>query len=339
MTRVTLAAVFFLFIASCHAERQMANGIKPLTREMTDFINSIDTTWKAGENFEYGYDVEHVKKLCGVLPGSHLFKLPEETVAVPNDLPENFDARTKWPDCPSIKEIRDQASCGSCWAFGAVEAISDRVCIASGGKIKSDISAEDLVSCCGLFQFCGLGCNGGFLGGAWNYWKNKGLVTGGLYNGTGCEPYTIPPCEHHTKGPLPPCGDIVPTPKCTSKCVEKYGKEYKDDKIKGKKVYSLNQDESQIRAEIFKNGPVEAAFTVYGDFLNYKSGVYQHHSSDRLGGHAIKLLGWGVENGTAYWLAANSWNADWGDKGFFKILRGQNECGIENDIHGGIPDV
>ena len=31
------------------------------------------------------------------------------------DIPESFDARQQWPDCPSTKEIRDQGSCGSCW--------------------------------------------------------------------------------------------------------------------------------------------------------------------------------------------------------------------------------
>lgn len=43
------------------------------------------------------------------------------------ELPENFDSRENWPKCPTIQEIRDQGSCGSCWAFGAVEAMSDRV--------------------------------------------------------------------------------------------------------------------------------------------------------------------------------------------------------------------
>lgn len=87
------------------------------------------------------------------------------------------------------------------------------------------------------------------------------------------------------------------------------------------------------------HGPVEAAFTVYNDFLTYKSGVYRHTSGAALGGHAIKIVGWGVENGTPYWLVANSWNEDWGDKGFFKILRGKNECGIEGEIVAGIPKL
>ena len=47
-------------------------------------------------------------------------------------------------------------------------------------------------------------------------------------------------------------------------------------------------------------------------------GVYQHVTGGMLGGHAIKILGWGEENGTPYWLAANSWNSDWGDKGMTK---------------------
>lgn len=71
----------------------------------------------------------------------------------------------------------------------------------------------------------------------------------------------------------------------------------------------------QIQAEILKNGPVECDFTVYADFLAYKSGVYIQHSSQELGGHAVRMLGWGTENGVDYWLIANSWNNDWGDKG------------------------
>ena len=52
------------------------------------------------------------------------------------ELPKSFDSRTNWPDCASIRQIRDQSSCGSCWAFGAVEAMSDRICIASKGEIQ-----------------------------------------------------------------------------------------------------------------------------------------------------------------------------------------------------------
>jgi cathepsin B len=85
------------------------------------------------------------------------------------------------------------------------------------------------------------------------------------------------------------------------------------------------------------HGPVEAAFTVYSDFMNYKSGVYKHTTGTEEGGHAVKILGWGVENGEDYWLVANSWSTSWGMDGYFKILKGVNECGIESQIVAGLP--
>jgi cathepsin B len=91
-----------------------------------------------------------------------------------------------------------------------------------------------------------------------------------------------------------------------------------------------------MAAEISTNGPIEAAFTVYEDFITYTSGVYQHTTGQALGGHAIKVLGYGNENGTDYWLVANSWNETWGDNGYFKIKRGTNECGIEGAASAGI---
>ena len=113
-------------------------------------------------------------------------------------MPENFDPREKWPECPTIREIRDQGGCGSCWAFGAVTAMSDRICIHSKGEKHVHVSSENLLSCC---YSCGFGCNGGFPGAAWSFWSRKGLVSGGQF-GTkqGCQPYKIEPCEHHVNG-------------------------------------------------------------------------------------------------------------------------------------------
>lgn len=86
------------------------------------------------------------------------------------------------------------------------------------------------------------------------------------------------------------------------------------------------------------NGPVEATFTVYADFYQYTSGVYIHKTGQALGGHAIKIIGWGVTStNTPYWIVANSWNVQWGMNGFFQILRGVNECGIEQGVVAGIP--
>lgn len=57
--------------------------------------------------------------------------------------------------------------------------------------------------------------------------------------------------------------------------------------------------------DIYTYGSISATFSVYEDFLTYKSGVYHHVSGDMVGGHAVKVVGWGVDNGTPYWTVAN----------------------------------
>lgn len=54
------------------------------------------------------------------------------------------------------------------------------------------------------------------------------------------------------------------------------------------------------------------------------SGVYQHVTGEMVGGHAVRILGWGVENDTPYWLVGNSWNTDWGDNGECRSLPAKN---------------
>lgn len=94
---------------------------------------------------------------------------------------------------------------------------------------------------------------------------------------------------------------------------------------------------TSIKVEILKNGPVETGFSVYEDFMYYTSGIYVHTSGSYLGGHAVKIIGWGTENGVDYWLCANSWNTSWGEQGYFKIKVGQ--CGIDSDAIAGIPQL
>lgn len=65
-------------------------------------------------------------------------------------------------------------------------------------------------------------------------------------------------------------------------------------------------------------------------------GVYQYVTGDLAGGHAVRVLGWGVENNTDYWLIANSWSRAWGENGYFKIIRGTNNCGIEENMTAGL---
>lgn len=309
-----------------------------LTDEYISTINTMTDSWQAGRNFASTTSEHLLRRLMGAIQGqNHLFV--EELVyndTLLEDLPKEFDSRTAWPECYSIGEIRDQGSCGSCWAFGAVETMTDRSCIHSPSKTTFHYSAENLLSCC--YQ-CGYGCNGGMPGAAFLHWKHGGIVSGGRYNSSdGCQPYEIAPCEHHVPGPRPTCGgEEGDTPACSHSCQASYNGTYDNDLHSAKKAYSLPNDERQIMYDIMTNGPVEGAFSVYVDFLHYKQGVYRHTHGKFLGGHAIRVLGWGEEGGKKYWLCANSWNTDWGMNGFFKILRGSNHCGIEGEMVTGIP--
>lgn len=56
-----------------------------------------------------------------------------------------------------------------------------------------------------------------------------------------------------------------------------------------------------------------------------------------MGGHAVRMIGWGEENGIKYWICTNSWNDGWGEKGTFRIKRGNDECEIESSGVAGIP--
>merc|ERR1712228_463252 len=110
-------------------------------------------------------------------------------------------------------------------------------------------------------------------------------------------------------------------PRCTKKCTGDKSLKYETDKHKASaRGYELGSVKA-IKADIYAHGPVTGAFTVYEDFLAYKSGVYQHKTGRALGGHAIKVIGWGTEDNLDYWLVMNSWNTDWGDQGLFKIVQ------------------
>jgi len=283
--------------------------------DVINHVNSVQSNWKAGHNKRFqGLKIKDVKKLCGTTITSTP-ELPIKEIEVPSALPETFDARTQWPGC--IGAIRDQGHCGSCWAFGAVEALSDRFCIGSKGVNKPILAAQDPTSC----DPTNAGCNGGNLGTVWRYMASTGVVT------ESCYPYEMGTCKH------PGCSEL-PTPKCNRTCHN--SATFASDKHYAVSGYTLPRNITQIATEILNNGPVEAAFTVYTDFNNYASGVYHHVTGSAEGGHAIKIIGWGTESGTDYWLVANSWNTDWGDQGFFKIRRGTNECGIEGQVTAGL---
>jgi cathepsin B len=102
-----------------------------------------------------------------------------------------------------------------------------------------------------------------------------------------------------------------------------------------------NGSEENIKYEIFKWGPVISAIQIYPDFYLFdpKKDIYRWNKLGKpIGGHAIEITGWGVQNNIPYWQIKNSWGSDWGDDGFFKIIRGYNECKIEENIFSVVPD-
>jgi len=225
-------------------------------------------------------------------------------------IPDSFDARKYWPKCDTIKQIRDQGYCGSCWAFGAAESFGDRYCITTGESIT--FSPQYLVDCFDDND----GCNGGYPDLVWFDLMKNGIVS------DECKPYA---------------GEDE---KCTDTCDDhsRMKKYFAKNAYSPYVAFDINETVRLIQEEIMTNGPVEAAFYVFDDFMGYAGGVYQRRSIDLDGGHAIKIIGWGVDDSTKtpYWLVANSWGEDWGEKGFFRIRRGTNECDIETEVATGL---
>lgn len=317
----SLTAIAVLVSAALAATHPFA------TVDMVSKINSAQSTWKASLRTPTAQmTAEHFRSLLGVRSTDIASPFPRKhfTAKQLAEVPEAYDPREHY-SCESMRQIRDQSKCGSCWAFGAVSSMSDRECIVHGEDII--LSAEDMTACSG-----GGTCNGGYPFAAYSYWKTTGVVT------EKCRPYSLPSCDHYSTNSSNPCPSTqYPTPSCPRACVAESGLDWTTDKRKAASVYTVS-GETNMMAELSTSGPCEATYNVYEDFLLYESGVYHHTAGTYQGGHAVKIMGYGVtEDGTKYWLCANSWNENWGEKGYFRILRGSNECNIERSINCGVP--
>ena len=218
------------------------------------------------------------------------------------------------------------------------------MCIATNGKVAVPLSAQDMC-------FCGSknGCEGGFPTTAWARIGEEGIVTGGQRNGLGpfnssgfCSAFTLPHCHHYGpvgSDPYPAEGSAgcprikMNSPECPTKCdagAKAPHNDFANDKYSFKGRLEHYPTEAALQTAIMTGGPVETAFKVYADFENYAGGIYHKTTFHSLGGHAVRIVGWGVENSTKYWKVANSWNPFWGEQGYFRIIRGVNECGIES---------
>jgi len=335
------------------------DDVHPERAAMIEEINAFKgLLWKAQAQARFATDAPGASKdLCGV-KGNHSKAIADgiargeiKQLLLDADapIPENFDSEQNWPHCAKIiGDIRDQSNCGCCWAFAGAEAASDRMCIATEGAIMLPLSAQDV-----CFNANDDGCGGGQIDAPWTFIKSTGAVTGGQYKGSGpfgagfCSDFSLPHCHHHGPqgdDPFPAEGQpgclSQKSPDGPKKCdaaAEAPHKDFANDKYSFSGDVITAQGEKGIQQMIMAGGPVETAFTVYSDFENYAGGIYHHVSGSMAGGHAVKMVGWGVENGVKYWKVANSWNPHWGEKGYFRIRRGNNEGGIEDGVTGSSP--
>lgn len=312
------------------AAEEFHDALPAVRSSMAEEIDQMGSSWKAETPDRFrDYSVKDAKQIMGSIIGEHAVLPPKANPPTENvQVPESFDSRKQWPACPTIGHIRDQSHCGSCWAHGSTEAFADRLAIASGCKKNLLLSTQHTTSCCGLMSCASMGCNGGHPGAAWLWFAWHGVVTGGDYSDIGkddtCWPYEIAPSGEKNG---------FTTPTCRSSCLNtKYSNPFKQDYHKAAYSYML-PFQSWVKSNMYEHGPVTACYMVYSDFMHYKSGVYQHKTGNLLGGHAVKIVGWGQDEGLEYWTIANSWGNKWGEDGFFRIKTG--DSGINNMISAG----
>ncbi|KAK6059366.1 papain family cysteine protease, partial [Cooperia oncophora] len=241
------------------------------------------------------------------------------------DIPESFDGRKVWANCTSLFYIRDQANCGA-WRLLSYKYVSK--VLWSGLAWKTNITALQVHVGPSRRQLrCPIAyastpkekyrCDGGWPIEAWRYFSSAGIVTGGNYKSKGCcRPYEIHPCGHHGNEPYyGECPDNAPTPPCRKRCQAGYRKSFPRDKY-----------------FVMEGGRVSLAMKKGGASRRKTA----HKAGRAEGGHAVKIIGWGTENDVPYWIIANSWHDDWGEDGYFRFIRGINDCGIEEDVVAGL---
>lgn len=305
-----ILALFALLAVSCMCSQRILKAEDLQTIKSKASWESYDIE----ENPFRDFTLSQVKSFLGtnLMWDNHNLHLlvDNDDHSVAANLPKEFDSRTQWPDC--VLPVRNQEHCGSCWAFSGSSVLQDRFCIASKGQVKVELSPQDMVSC----DSGNYACQGGMLDKAWSFLEKTGIVADKCLPYVSGDGQNVPHCPHGT------CSDS--TMKFT----------------KYRAVAGSSKPLScpaQIKEELYKNGPVQTGFIVYEDFMHYKSGVYNHTHGQQLGGHAVKIVGWGEENGVEYWIAQNSWGPSWGENGFFRIQFG--ECFFDQNAYVGQANV
>ncbi|XP_006820705.1 dipeptidyl peptidase 1-like [Saccoglossus kowalevskii] len=232
--------------------------------------------------------------------------ITSQSAQIAANLPAEFDWRNVG-GVNYVTPVRNQASCGSCFAFASAGMYESRLKVMTANEVNITISPQDVVQCCNYSQ----GCSGGF-----PYLVSKYSEDFGFVEET-CLPYTA------QDGP------------CVSeiKCKRHYGTKYR---YVGDFYGGCN--EALMKIELVKNGPMAVAFMVYDDFMSYQGGIYHHTGLQdkfnpfEITNHAVLLVGYGYDHDTKekFWIVKNSWGTGWGEEGYFRIRRGNDECSIES---------
>jgi len=289
-----------------------------------------------------------------------------------DNLPKEFDGRLVWKDY--LSPIRNQGKCGSCWAWASTSALADRFCLRTNNKINPiltplrpllcDLEGKELkidypefvdyTAKVGeaLSQNIGkVGCHGNTLIDSWRYLYTIGTNTDSClsYNqqrdGFDIVNYQedsqLPLCTAITGDEGDMCGNYTQERETGAEdgIPARFYRAICYYSVPGIAPYGNEKD---IMSEIYTNGPVTTGMEVYSNFYSFnpKTQIYSSAKNDiRVGGHAIRIVGWGEESGVKFWWIANSWGTKWGINGYFRMIRGVNDCKIEENVVCGLPDL
>lgn len=277
-------------------------------------------------------------------------------------LPNNFKGQDIWKSMMS--PVQHQGECGSCWAYATSSTLTSRFNIQSKGKLNLNLCAQRLVLCAGsstfnfdmedLDKFAKIeikelskyGCYGNTLVNALINLTVIGTFScdclddslGSKFDSlsTNISSENLPICNSVTGQHTDLCQDNLIN-MITGQEIGSAARFYSSILF-----YNLPNNERQIRIEIFKWGPVVTGMILYEDFFLFNpssDGIYKwDNKSKQVSGHAVEIVGWGVENKQKFWWVKNTWGVHWGINGFFKISRGNNMCNIEQNCYGIQPD-